>query len=241
MFLKPYPFSKTYTVRGTFFNIYNNSQNSSMIFYPFNIGYNYAKKNIKKSIYKNKFREEDISNYIRTELEGKAFVVDSYEPLSENNDINKCNFTMLPLSKIMDISYNDISEQNNKKYNFTSNFNINKTSCIDSVYLYIYCDKCILQVNGFDYTDKDNKYGKKNQLLIRVGKEEITNAIMPDFITKSNFILNTNNFEYGVYLNTMKNTKDYLNYMEAFGEASCNARSSLISDTVFKYEGWFTP
>ena len=240
IFFKPSPFSKSYTVRGTFFNIYKDSQNSSMIFLPNYNGYNYAQKHIKDSKYKSKFREEDITNYINEEYKGKAFVVDSNEFLSENNG-NKCDFTMLPLSEIITISNHTISDRDNKEYNFTFNFNIKNTSCIDSVYLYINCDKCILKVNNLDYQYKDSGVGDKNSLLIRIGKNEINNSIMPDFITKSNFILNTNKFQYNIYLNTMKNSKDYLTFLESFGEATCNARSSHISDTIFKYEGSYPP
>ena len=48
LFLKPFPYSKSYTIIGTFLNIYKDYQNSTMVFLPKN-GYNYARKYIKKS------------------------------------------------------------------------------------------------------------------------------------------------------------------------------------------------
>ena len=73
--------------------------------------------------------------------------------------------------------------------------------------------------------------------LIRIGKEEITNTALPDFNSESNMILTENEFDYIVLLSTMKNSKDYLKFLESFGEASVNFRKYPPSDTLYKYEG----
>ena len=39
----------------------------------------------------------------------------------------------------------------------------------------------------------------------------------------------------------MKNSKDYLKFLDSFGEASVNCRSTLPSDTIYKYETNYKP
>ena len=87
------------------------------------------------------------------------------------------------------------------------------------------------------------KLATKRKIFLKVGKKEIkgkNDTSLADIITKTNFVLSTNNFKYSLYLVTMKNSKDYLKFMDSFGEAICNARSTMISDTIFKYEGYYS-
>ena len=49
--------------------------------------------------------------------------------------------------------------------------------------------------------------------------------------------LNITEFKYTLLLNTKKNSKEYLKFLESFGEASVNFATSLPADTVYKYEG----
>ena len=37
----------------------------------------------------------------------------------------------------------------------------------------------------------------------------------------------------------MKNSKDYLKFLDSFGEDVCNSKSGLMADTIFKYNGSF--
>jgi hypothetical protein len=230
LLLKPYPYSSTYTVRGVFFNIYKDYQNSTMIFLPYH-GYNYAKKFIKKSNYN--FVEGNINDYLKgTEYEGKIFAVNSGEPIIVNNE--QCNFTMPEISKIMNITYYKNSEN---LYEFQFRINIEKKACIDAVYLYILCSNCVEKVNGIINNDKEEVM----RLLIRIGKEEILDSELPDFISETNITLNVNEFDYLLLLNTMKNSKDYLKFLESFGEASINTKKALPSDTIYKYEEKYKP
>ena len=77
--------------------------------------------------------------------------------------------------------------------------------------------------------------------MIRVGKKEIEidDSNLIDFYTEFNMTLSVKEFNYYLLLNTMKNTKDYLNFLNYFGDASCNARSTRISDTIFKFDSKF--
>jgi hypothetical protein len=231
LFLKPYPFDKSYTVIGDFFNIYTDTQNSTMIFSPFN-GYNYAKKYAKKNSLN--FIEENITEFLKgTEFNSKVFAVKSQESINTNNP--ECNFNMPDISEIMKIEYINISDN---KYEFKFNINISNTSCIDLIYLYIHCDNCVEKVNGIN---KESEKHKVNVLLIRSGKKEINDQYISDFITETNMILNVNEFNYTLLLNTMKNSKDYLKFLDSFGEASVNCRSTLPSDTIYKYETNYKP
>ena len=121
-------------------------------------------------------------------------------------------------------------------FDFTFNFNLPNTSCINAIYLYIHCNKCITKINGNPYKKDENEYYNS---IIRVGKENINDDYLPDFVIDTNFTLKNYNFNYTVLLNTMKNTESYQDFLNSFGEAVCNARSSIISDTIFKYEGHF--
>ena len=231
LLLKPYPYSSSYTVRGVFFNIYKDYQNSTMVFLPYN-GYNYAKKYIKQSDFK--FVEGNIKDYLKnTEYEGKVFAVNSGEPIRVNNE--QCIFEMPEISKIMNITYYKNNSDN--LYEFQFKINITKNACIDAVYLYINCDNCVKKVNGIinDYKTE------KKMLLIRIGKGDIIDSKLPDFISESNITLTVNEFDYLLLLNTMKNSKDYLKFLESFGEASINTKSGLPSDTIYKYEEKFKP
>ena len=229
LFFKPYPYSKNYTVRGTFLNIFKNKRNSTMIFQPLN-GYSYAKKYIKNSKFKNSFREEDLKNYLNNIYEGKSFVVDSKD-IKIGFYNNKCRIVM------PDLDFSEIIKQVNNSdgtFNYTFNFNIPNTTCIDIIYIYIHCKDCIKLVNGMNYTKSSNFY---HDMILRVGKKNIINEDLPDFEINTEFTLNTDNFDYTVLLNTMKNTKEYIEFLESFGEASCNTKSTLVTDTIFKYEG----
>ena len=227
LFLKPFPYSKSYTIIGAFLNVYTDAQNSTMIFMPYN-SYNYPKKYIKESGLS--FTEGEMKDYLDgTEHEGKIFAVKSKEAININNP--KCVFDMPEISKIMKITYNITT---NNKYKFYFNINISNIACIEGVYLYIKCKDCVEEINGIA-NDKSNYY-KNNVLLIRPGKEKITNDSLPDFITETNMILNVKEFKYILLLNTKKNSKDYLKFLESFGEASVNIGQFAPCDTLYKYE-----
>ena len=232
LFFKPYPYSKSYTVTGIFFNIYSDYKNSMMVFMPY-VGYNYAKKNIKETDYD--FKEGNLSDYIKGSGHGedKVLAVKSNEPINNNNP--QCNFTMPNVSEFLTITYNNI---NNNKYEFIFQFNITHTACIDAIYLNINCEDCVEEMNG-NKKKKENR--RKNMLLIRFGKENITDANLPDFNVETKFILNVKKFSYYLFLNTKKNTKDYLKFLESFGEASVNFGQFLVSDTLYKYEEEYIP
>ena len=234
LFLKPFPYSKSYTVLGVFLNIYKDKENSTMVFMPFIGGYNYAKKYIKESDYKSNFNEGEINDYLKgTPYKGKVFAVKSKENININNP--KCNFTMPDIKEILNITYNNIT---NNKYEFNFNINISKGACIDGVYLFIHCNECVKEVNG---KEKPDLWEGNYFLLIRVGKEKIDDNKLPDFISQSKIILNVNEFNYSLLLNTKKNSKDYLKFLDSFGEASVNIGQSLPSDTVYNYEAKFKP
>ena len=85
-----------------------------------------------------------------------------------------------------------------------------------------------------------NEKNSNNILLaIRHGKKEIIDSELPDFITESNIVVNVTSFNYTVSLNTKKNSKDYLKFLESYGEASVNMASGILSDTIYKYDGVF--
>ena len=202
-----------------------------MVFLPKN-GYNYARKYIEKSGFN--FEEGDINNYLNgTEHEGKVFAVKSNESISVNNP--QCNFNMPEISNILKITHKNST---NNKYEFNFKINISKKACIDAVYLYIHCEDCIEKTNGQENTNKSrDKQRAKSGFLIRVGKKEITDDSLPDFISETNMTLNVNEFKYSLLLNTKKNSKDYLKFLEFFGEASVNFGKYSPADTIYKYDG----
>ena len=50
-----------------------------------------------------------------------------------------------------------------------------------------------------------------------------------------------NEFSYSLLLNTNKNSKDYLKFLDSFGEASVNFGDFSPSDTIYKYESYYKP
>ena len=233
LFLKPYPFSKTYTSLGTFLNIYEDYQNSTMVFIPMN-AYNYAKKSIKETDYV--FTEGKLGDYIKGsgyDDNSKVLAVKSNEPINNNNP--QCIFTMPKVSEFLTVTSKNLG---NNKYEVIFNFNINHATCIDAVYLNIDCEDCIEEMNGNKNEKTENSI---NMLLIKVGKEKIVDANLPDFTCETKFILNVEKFSYYLFLNTKKNSKDYLKFLESFGEASCNLGQFFVSDTLYKYKEEYKP
>ena len=228
LLLKSAPYSKDYTIRGIFLNVFKNKDRSNMIFATYN-GYNYAKENLEKSKFKD-YREEDLTKYMNNGYNGKCLVVESNDASIGFYD-SKCNITMpyLDFSEI-------IKKENNTDgtFNFTFTFNIPNTTCIDMIYIKLHCEDCIQKINGFEY---DIEYKSSFDMLLRVGKKEILDEALPNFEISGEFTLNTDKFSYTIDLNTMKNTKEYIEFMDSFGEASCNTKGFTISDTFFEYDG----
>ena len=231
LYCKPYPYSKDYTIRGIFLHVIRDNNDSSLLMLTSN-GYNYAKKFLEKSNFTN-FKEEDINKYLDIGYSGKAFIVNTND--TKIKSYNKyCNEAMpqLDFSEII-TPYNN----SDGTFDFNFRFNLANTSCIDAVYIYIFCHNCIKKINGKKYINEDNCFYNE---LLRVGKEIINDDNLPDFTIETNFTLSEYNFEYTVLLNSMKNTEKYGEYLNSFGEASVNARKLIfVSDTVFKYEGTF--
>ena len=235
LFLKQYPYSKNYTIRGRFFNIFRENQNYSSMIFATNNGYNYAKKYIKKTNYDFK-EEKDISNIIKLGFNEKGFIVNSTDRyLGIFNE--KCKNISIPNNNFYEVKY--LGENSNGKlFDFQFNFNISNMSCIDLVYIYIRCKECVKKINGnnFNDTKNDNPF---HDILLRVGKNEIINDDLPNFIINTNFTLDTKSFNYTILLNTMQITKDYYKFLDSFGEASCNSKAQYTSDTIFIYDGNF--
>ena len=230
LFFKPYPYSKDYTVRGRFFHLIRDNNDSSMVFITEN-GYNYAKKNIKKSKFSS-FKEEKITKYLDIGISGKAFIYDT-------NDTKIKSYDKICNDQMPELNFSEIIIPKNNSdgtFDFIFNFNLPNTSCINAIYLYINCNKCLLKINGNPYKKEENEYYNS---IIRVGKENINDDYLPDFIIDTNFTLKNYNFNYTILLNTMKNTEQYQDFLNSFGEAVCNARSMQVSDTIFKYKGSF--
>ena len=133
---------------------------------------------------------------------------------------------MTPISDILTITHKNITD-NNYEVNFK--FNISKEACIEAIYIKFNCDKCLAKINGFDV--KNDGY-----FLIKPGKKEIYDDSLPDINTETNFVVNKTQFNYSILLNNKKNSKDYLKFLESFGEASVNKGQFDPSDTIYKYE-----
>ena len=114
--------------------------------------------------------------------------------------------------------------------------NISKTACIEAVYIDFICDTCLQKMN-------DNVANERNYnhilFIIKHGKKEIIDTELPDFITESTIVVNVTSFNYTVSLNNKKNSKDYLKFLESFGEASVTSAGTRACDTIYKYEGVF--
>ena len=233
-FLKAYPYSKEYTVRGSFYNIFKeNETSSSMVFLP-SIGYNYAKKYIEESEFKNNFREiQNISEIINFMSSNKGFVVESHDQtIGIFNE--KCKNILRPTREVFNITY--LGNTSNETYNFKFYFNISNNSCIDSVYIYISCNECVKSVNGIKINEKRNIH----QMTLKVGRKNFTYDNLPDFIIESNYTLNIDNFNYTIFFNSMEITYEYYKFLDSFGEASCNSKGQSATDTIFIYDGSFS-
>ena len=233
LLLKPYPYSKNYILRGTFLNVFKeNSKTSSMIFLPSN-GYNYAKKNIKKSAKFNNINEvKNITEIVSLDYFEKVF---SYESNDNNIGIfnGKCKNIKMPENDFIHIEL--LQNYSNGTYEFNFNINITNDSCIDFAYIYIRCSDCVKKVNHIPIDYSKKKYASYD-VLLKVGKKDIIDDYLPDFIANTNFTLSTNNFNYTIALNTMEITKEYYEFLDAFGEAACNAKSQRPADTIFVYD-----
>ena len=218
LFLMPFPFSKTFTLTGEFRNIYTDYENSTMMFAP------YANKN-----YPRKYIRE--SGYLFDEIiedNGFNFAVKSKEPIHINN--HQCEFRMPPLSKILTISKKNINGIN---YELIFKINIENKTCIEAVYIKFNCDNCLVKMNGFDTKGFDCQ---KDYFLIKVGKKEIADTYLPNINTESKFVVNTTQLNFSLLLNTKKNSKDYLKFLESFGEGSVNYGKFTPRDTLYKYD-----
>jgi len=102
----------------------------------------------------------------------------------------------------------------------------------------LHCKDCIKKINGFNY-DNDDEYMSSYNMLLRVGKKEILDEDLPNFEISCEFTLNSDNFNYTIDLNTMKNTKEYIEFMDSFGEASCHDKDDEIADTFFEYDSCY--
>ncbi len=226
LFLKSYPFSKDYILYGSFFNVFKeNSTSSSMIFFPF-YEYNYAEKNIKNSeTFKDNIKEINMSQIVNI-YPKKVFVYESHDNnIGIFND--RCRNIQMPNYNFIDII--PLQSNSNETHDFKFEINITNNTCLDYVQLYINCSDCVKKVN--------NKTIQKNDyIFLKVGKENITNDDLPDFIIDVNVTLTTQDFNYTVFLNTLQITKDYYQFLDAFGEATCNTFSHRPGDTLFVYE-----
>ena len=193
-------------------------------------GYNYAKKYITKSNYNFK-EEKDFSNIIKLGLSEKSFIVKSKDKYIGIFN-NKCNNISIPKKNFYSIDYLGESS-NGTLFDFQFNFNISNTSCINIAYIYIRCNECVKKVNGYIFNKEENPF---HHISLRVGKKEIIDDDLPNFDISTNFTLNTKSFNYTIILNTMQITKDYYKFLNSFGEASCNSKDSVASDTLFVYD-----
>ena len=238
LFLKSYPYSKNYTINGLFMQLIRDNNNSSLIFAP-NKGYNYAKKNIKKSKFSKKFKEEKLKKYIDFGLDQKVFIYETNDTKIKSY-YKTCNDVKPELNFSKIISWKNNSDGT---YDFIFDFKIQNHSCIDSIYISIFCDDCIKKTNGkeliIDEKDKNNPIHFFD-VLLKVGKEIIYDDNLPNFNIDTNFTLSTSSFKYMVLLNTMKNTETYQEFLNSFGEAACNMKSAIPSDTLYKYDGEFS-
>ena len=233
---KPYPYTKEFTLPGTFFNVFKeNETNSKMIFYPYNNNYKYPKKYIKK-YYKN-YKEENIENLLKIGYSGKSFVVESDDgTIGIFND--KCKNIPIPDRSAFDLKF--INETSDGLFNYEFSFNIKNNSCIDIAYIFIHCKDCVKKIEGMEINFGKNGDNDYFDYSLRVGKEIIENDDFPDFKTKANFTLNTNKFKYMIILNTMEITSDFYKYLKSFGEGTVELKTTLPSDTLFLYEGSYS-
>jgi len=117
-------------------------------------------------------------------------------------------------------------------------FNIPNTTCIDIIYIKLHCKDCIKKINGFDY-DNDDEYMNIYDMLLRIGKKEILDEDLPNFEISCEFTLNTDNFNYTIDLNTIKNTKEYIEFMNSFGEISFHQKDDEVTDTFLEYDSFY--
>ena len=204
-----------------------------MIFVP-SIGYNYAKKYIEESEFKNNFREmQNISEIIKFMSSNKGFVVESHDQtIGIFNE--KCKNILRPTREVFNITY--LGNTSNDTYDFKFYFNISNNSCIDSVYIYISCNECVKSVNGIKINEKRNIH----QMTLKVGRKSFSYDNLPDFIIESNYTLNIDNFNYTIFFNSMEITYEYYKFLDSFGEASCNSKGQSATDTIFIYDGSFS-
>ena len=88
-------------------------------------------------------------------------------------------------------------------------------------------------MNGFETKGFDCQ---KDYFLIKVGKKEIADTYLPNINTESKIVVNTTQLNFSLLLNTKKNSKDYLKFLESFGEGSVNYGKFTPRDTLYKYD-----
>ena len=140
---------------------------------------------------------------------------------------NKCDITF-PKLNFEDII--NTTKYENGTFKLSFNFEFNKTLCLDSILIEINCSNCIVKRNGED--SKDKNY---TNVLLRVGKDNIQNEDLPDFIAQTDFLLDKEDFDYNVFLGTNQNSKEYISFHESFGKYTVDIGSSL-SKTLIKYK-----
>ena len=166
-------------------------------------------------------------------MTGKSFAVDSNSPLFEydvQQYIEKPNLTQI----IKSYTYEKIGDN---IYNFTIYFDLSNSFYMDRIIFSIYCSNCVLEINGQKYEAYSPDSETKVRIMIKKGKEKIEDWHLANITTKTNIILNTDKFDYILYLNTMKTSEDYLKFLDSFGEATCKFGSALLSDCFFTYKG----
>ena len=225
LFSVPYPYSENYTAYGNFFHFFQeDEQISKMVYIPSN-GYDYSKRNLEKSEFK-EYKKEKSFNYMKGMNISNCLVVDvKSSKIGEYN--NKCNiiFPELDYDKII-----NITKYENKTFKLSFNFEFNKTLCLDSILIEINCDNCIVKRNGEESKDKSF-----STIILKVGKKDIQNEDLPDFIAQTDFLLDKEDFDYNIYLGTNQNSKEYISFQESFGEYTVDT-GTPYSKTMIKYK-----
>ena len=224
LFSVPYPYSENYTACGNFFHFFQEDEAiSKMVYIPYN-GYDYSKSNLEKSSFK-EYKKEQNFNYMKGMNISDCLVVDvNSSKIGEYN--NKCDITF-PKLNFEDII--NTTKYDNGTFKLSFNFEFNKTLCLDSILIEINCNNCIVKRNGEDSKDKNF-----TKVLLRVGKDNIQNEDLPDFIAQADFLLDKEDFDYNVYLGTNQNSKEFISF-QAFGEYTVDT-GTYISKTMVKYK-----
>ncbi len=205
---KQYPYSEYYTIRGQFMQVFEENEiESKFFFFPHkDIDY------LKKSINNNNIIYQKYSLPFNFNNKGYSLKKKDNSFKCIINDTNVTNFS---------------NSTNEIKLKFS---NINPI-CINSIYVVVICDKCVMEGNGKNFSYENNN----NYIMsLRIGKKEKENFNKYREIETNIKLNHSKPYEIKIIYNSPYISEEYEKFKNSFKNYSVNAYyNNIINDVLY--------